>query len=119
MEEENLENPIIEPKKKNPNNIFGILCLIGTCILCFVVPSLSSFHTFAIYQTSYIKHNGGSASVTYTMFYYPVTLFFQSICGLIAGIIFTKIGVHWSNLIGVSIYIIAAVFMYSFCFYNM
>ena len=112
MEEENLENPIIEPKKINPNNIFGILCLIGTCILCFVVPSLSSFHTFAIYQTSYIKHNGGSASVTYTMFYYPVTLFFQSICGLIAGIIFTKIGVHWSNLIGVSIYIIAAVFMY-------
>ena len=112
MEEEIPKNPIIEPKKKDPNTIFGILCLIGTCILCFVFPSLYSFHTFAVYQTSYIKHNGGDASVTYTMFYYPVTLFFQSICGLIAGIIFAKVGVHWSNLIGSSIYILASVIMY-------
>ena len=112
MEEEVQIEPIIEQKKKDPNTLFGILCLIGTCVICFVFPSLFSFHTFAVYQTSYIKHNGGDASVTYTMFYFPVTLFFQSICGLVAGIIFTKVGVHWSNFIGSSIYILAGFIMY-------
>ena len=112
MEEAIQEAPIIEPKKKDPNTVFGILCVIGSCIICFVFPSLFSFHTFAVYQTSYIKHNGGEASVIYTMFYYPVTLFFQSICGLVAGIIFAKVGVHWSNLIGSSLYILAAFLMY-------
>lgn len=115
MEEENQDNqeiPLAEPKKKDPNTVFGILSLVGTGVLCFVVPSVSSFHTFAVYQTSYIKHNGGEASVTYTMFYYPVTLFIQSIMGLFAGTIFAKVGVHWSNLIGCSIYITAAILMY-------
>ena len=113
MEEDQIkDNPIVEPKKKNPNTVFGILCLIGTCIICFVFPSLFSFHTFAIYQTSYIKHNGGDASVIYTIFYYPVTLFIQSIMGLFAGMIFAKVGVHWSNLIGSVIYILAAIIMY-------
>jgi len=113
MEEKN-ENlkPIIEQKKKDPNTIFGILCLVGTCIICFVFPSLFSFHTFAVYQTSYIKHHGGYASINFTMFYYPVTLFFQSIFGLLAGIIFAKFGVHWSNLIGSGIYILAGFIMY-------
>jgi hypothetical protein len=112
MEEEVQIYPIIKEKKKDPNTLFGILCLIGTCIICFVFPSLFSFHTFCVYQTSYIKHNGGDAIVTYTMFYYPVTLFFQSIFGLIAGIVFAKLGVHWSNLIGSAIYILAGVIMY-------
>ena len=113
MEEDQIkDNPIVEPKKKNPNTVFGILSLIGTCIICFVFPSLFSFHTFAIYQTSYIKHNGGDASVIYTIFYYPVTLFIQSIMGLFAGMIFAKVGVHWSNLIGSVIYILAAIIMY-------
>ena len=112
MNEDVLNSPIIEQKKKSPNKIFGILSLIGTCVICFVFPSLFSFHTFAVYQTSYIKHNGGYASVTYTMFYYPVTLFLQSIMGLFAGIIFAKVGVHWSNLIGSAIYILAGFIMY-------
>ena len=111
-EEENQGIPVAEPKKKDPNFIFGILSLIGTGMLCFVIPSLSSFHTFAVYQVSYIKHNGGDASVTYTMFYYPVTLFFQSIMGLFAGVIFAKLGVHWSNIVGCAIYILASFIMY-------
>ena len=112
MDEEIQENQIIEQKKKDPNKIFGILCLVGTCILCFVFPSVFAFITFSVYQTSYIKHNGGKVSVINTMFYYPVTLLFQSICGLVAGVLFTKIGVHWSNLLGTSIYILASFVMY-------
>ena len=93
MEEEKEEISVIEEKKKDPNTIFGILSLIGIGMLCFVIPSLSSFHTFTVYQTSYIKHND-DASVKYTMFYYPVTLFIQSIMGLLAGTIFAKVGLH-------------------------
>jgi fucose permease len=33
--------------------------------------------------------------------------------GLVAGIIFAKLGVHWSNLVGCVIYILAAFIMYS------
>ena len=107
------EKPLIEPKKENnPNKVFGILCVIGSSIIRFIFPSLFSFHTLCIYQVSYIKRNGGDAEVIYTMFYYPVTILFQSIFGLFAGIIFAKVGVHWSNLIGTAIFLLAGFIMY-------
>ena len=107
------EKPLIEPKKENnPNKVFGILCVIGSSIIRFIFPSIFSFHTLCIYQVSYIKRNGGDAEVIYTMFYYPVTILFQSIFGLFAGIIFAKVGVHWSNLIGTAIFLLAGFIMY-------
>ena len=112
MNQEIQESSLKDVKKKNPNFIFGILCVIGSAFLSFVYPSIFSFHTFCVYQTSYIKHNGGDADIIYTMFYYPVTLLFQSFFGLLAGIIFSKVGVHWSNLIGTSVFILAGLIMY-------
>ena len=112
MSQEIDASPLIQQKKKNSNLFFGVLCVIGSSIISFVYPSIFSFHTFCIYQTSYIKHNGGKADIIYTIFYYPVTLLFQSIFGLIAGIVFAKVGVHWSNLIGTAIFVLAGFFMY-------
>ena len=106
------KSTLIEQKKKNPNTVFGVLCVIGAFLICLVFPSIYSFHTLSIYQVSYIKHNGGDANVIYTMFYYPVTLLFQSIFGLFAGVIFAKVGVHWSNLIGTAIFLLAGFIMY-------
>ena len=106
------ETPLMEQEKKNPNTVFGILCVIGAVILSFVFPSIFSFHTLCIYQVSYIKHNGGDADVIYTMFYYPVSVLFQSIFGLFVGFIFAKVGVHWSNLIGTAFFIVAGFIMY-------
>ena len=106
------KSTLIEQKKKNPNTVFGVLCVIGAFLMCLVFPSIYSFHTLSIYQVSYIKHNGGDANVIYTMFYYPVTLLFQSIFGLFAGVIFAKVGVHWSNLIGTAIFLLAGFIMY-------
>ena len=71
-----------------------------------------AFNTLAVYQKSYIKHNGGTADISYTMFYYPVLLLFQSIFGLIAGVIFAKIGVHWTNLLGTSLFVLSGFIMY-------
>ena len=112
MSQEIDASPLIQQKKKNSNLVFGVLCVIGSSIISFVYPSIFSFHTFCIYQTSYIKHNGGKADIIYTIFYYPVTLLFQSIFGLIAGIVFAKVGVHWSNLIGTAIFVLAGFIMY-------
>ena len=112
MSQEIQLEPLNEPKKKNPNFIFGVLSVIGSCLINFVYPSVFAFCTLCVYQTSYIKHNGGTADISYTMFYYPVLLLFQSIFGLIAGIIFSKVGVHWTNLIGTFIFILAAFIMY-------
>ena len=106
------ENSLVEQKKKNPNTIFGILCVIGAIIITLVFPSIFSFHTLCIYQVSYIKHNGGDAKVLYTMFYYPVNNIFQSIFGLFVGIIFAKVGVHWSNMLGTAIFVLAGFIMY-------
>ena len=112
MSQEIQLEPLNEPKKKNPNFIFGVLSVIGSCLINFVYPSVFAFCTLCVYQTSYIKYNGGTADISYTMFYYPVLLLFQSIFGLIAGIIFSKVGVHWTNLIGTFIFILAAFIMY-------
>ena len=112
MSQEIDASPLIQQKMKNSNLVFGVLCVIGSSIISFVYPSIFSFHTFCIYQTSYIKHNGGKADIIYTIFYYPVTLLFQSIFGLIAGIVFAKVGVHWSNLIGTAIFVLAGFIMY-------
>ena len=106
------ETTLIEQKKKNPNTVFGILSVIGSVIITFVFPSIFSFHTLCIYQVSYIKYNGGEADVIYTMFYYPVTVLFQSIFGLFVGFIFAKVGVHWSNLLGTAVFILAGIIMY-------
>ena len=108
-------NPTTESKKsekKNPNFIYGVLCVIGSSLMNFVYPSFFAFCTLCVYQTSYIKHHGGTADIIYTMFYYPVMLLFQSIFGLIAGIIYSKVGVHWTNLIGASLFILSCFLMY-------
>ena len=110
--EVDVRSTLIHQKKQNPNTVFGVLCIIGSSIMRFMFPSIYSFHTLCIYQVSYIKHNGGDANVIYTMFYYPVTLLFQSIFGLLAGVVFEKIGLHWSNLIGTAIFLLAGFIMY-------
>ena len=76
-------------KEKETKNTFrnGILSVIGASFINLIYPSIFSLCTFVVYQTSYIKNNGGNVNINHTMFYYPVILLFQSIFGLIAGYI--------------------------------
>ena len=104
--------PLIESQIKKTNFIYGVLCIIGASLINFSYPSIFAFNTLAVYQTSYIKHNGGDAYINYTMFYYPVNLLFQSIFGLIAGIIFSKIGVHLTNFLGTVLFVLSGFIMY-------
>ena len=103
-----IENSVV--KKKEPNIQFknGVLSIIGASLINFVYPSIFSFCTLAVYQTSYVKNHGGNVNINYTMFYYPVVLFFQSIFGLIGGYINNKIEVHWSNFLGTFLVILGS-----------
>jgi len=107
MESENKEKK--ENKKEFKN---GILSLIGASFINLIYPSIFSICTFVVYQTSYIKNNGANVTINHTMFYYPVVLLFQSIFGLIAGFIYKRIEVHWSNLLGSVLVILGSLILY-------
>lgn len=101
-------------KQKENSHEFkkGILSTIGATLINFVYPSCFSMTTFSVYQTSYVKHYGGNVNINHTMFYYPVLLFFQSIFGLIGGVIYSRIEVHWSNFLGTFFLLLAGLIMF-------
>ena len=103
-------------KKENKENKTslknGILSVIGACIINLIYPSVFSLCTFVVYETSYIKNHGGNVNINHTIFYYPVLLLFQSIFGLIGGYIYTRIDVHWTNLLGTILVILGSLILY-------
>ena len=112
IEKEKEVNSIIQKEKAKKRFIQGVLSIIGASLINFVYPSIFALSTFIVYQLSYIKNNGGDVNIDQNIFYYPVVLLFQSIFGLIAGIIYTRIEVHWSNTLGTFLLIIGCIFLY-------
>ena len=90
----------------------GFSTLIGAIIINFFSGAIYSLCTLAIYQISYIKAKGGSISIEHLTFYYPIELVFQSLSAFGSGIIYKKMGLHATNLIGVTILIIGYYIMY-------
>ena len=113
-EKELVDNKNINDLTKDERIHFrnGVLSIIGASILNFVYPSCFAFCTLVVYQTSYVYCHGGNVRIVHTIFYYPVLLFFQSIFGLIAGIIYSKIEVHWSNFLGTVLLVLGGFIMY-------
>ena len=111
------DNAVVYPenKKENvPKNTFrnGVLSVIGASFMNLIYPSIFSLCTFVVYQTSYIKNNGGNVTINHTMFYYPVILLFQSIFGLIAGYIDARLHVHWSDLLGSALVVLGSLILF-------
>ena len=90
-------------KFKDKNFVKGISTLIGAGCLNFLVGAIFSLCTLSVYEISYIKGKGGSIEIEHLTFYYPVEIFFQCISAFISGIIYKKLGLHKTNLIGVII----------------
>jgi len=116
-EENPADNAVVyvdNKKEKEPENSFrnGVLSVIGASFMNLIYPSIFSLCTFVVYQTSYIKNNGGNVNINHTMFYYPVILLFQSIFGLIAGYIDARLHVHWSDLLGSALVILGSLILY-------
>ena len=81
----------------------GFSTVIGAILINFLSGGIYSLCTLAIYQISYIKAIGGSIEIEHLTFYYPIELVFQSITAFISGIIYKKLGLHLTNLIGITI----------------
>ena len=107
------ESEIVRKKEKRHEFIKGIKSIIGASLINLVYPSVFALCPLAVYQTSYVKYHGGKVNINYTMFYYPVLLFFQSIFGLIGGVIYSRIEVHWSNYLGTLLLGTAGLIMYA------
>ena len=83
--------------------IKGISTMIGAACLNFLIGSIFSLCTLSIYEISYIKAKGGSINIDHLTFYYPVEIFFQCISAFASGLIYKEMGLHITNLIGVTI----------------
>ena len=90
-------------KCQDSNFSKGISTLIGAALMNFLIGAIYSLCTLSVYEISYIKGSGGSISIEHLTFYYPIEVFFQCISAFISGIIYKKIGLHWTNFIGVLI----------------
>jgi len=100
------------PKRKIKIQIRGITTLIGASCINFVIGALFSLLTLAIYEISYIKGKGGKITIEDITFYYPIEIFFQCIFSFISGIMYQKLGLHLTNLIGVIILCSGYIIMY-------
>ena len=90
-------------KFKDKNFVKGISTLIGASCVNFLVGAIFSLCTLSVYEISYVKGIGGSIEIEHLTFYYPVEIFFQCISAFVSGIIYKKLGLHKTNLIGVMI----------------
>ena len=81
----------------------GISTMVGAACLNFLVGSIFSLCTLSIYEISYIKAKGGIINIDHLTFYYPVEIFFQCISAFFSGLIYKEMGLHITNLIGVTI----------------
>ena len=90
-------------KFKDKNFAKGISTLIGASCVNFLAGAIFSLCTLSVYEISYIKGIGGSIEIEYLTFYYPVEIFFQCISAFVSGMIYKKLGLHKTNLLGVII----------------
>ena len=90
----------------------GFSTIIGALIMNFLNGSIFSLCTLAVYEISYIKEKGGSIEIEHLTFYYPIELMFQCISAFFSGLLYKKMGLHATNLIGVTLLIIGYYVMY-------
>ena len=90
----------------------GFSSVIGAIIMSFFMGAIYAISTLAIYQISYIKAKGGSIKIEHITYYYPIELFFQCVSSFFSGIIYKKLKLHVTNLLGVTTVIISYYIMY-------
>ncbi len=90
----------------------GFATLIGASLINFLAGAIYSLCTLAVYEISYIKSIGGSINIDHLSFYYPIEIIFQCFSSIVSGIIYKNMGLHITNLIGVTIVCFGYFLMY-------
>jgi Na+/melibiose symporter-like transporter len=95
-------------KLKDQNFLKGISTICGASLLNLIAGSVFSVCQLMIYEISYIHHANPGNGITSDneTFYYPVELLSQTIATFFSAILDKKLGLHYTNLIGMVILII-------------
>ena len=91
------------PKHKGKIQLKGVTTIIGASFINFIIGAIFSLCTLAVYEISYIKGKGGDIKIEDLTFYYPIEIFFQCVSSFFSTIIYHKLGLHLTNLIGIII----------------
>ena len=81
----------------------GVSTLIGAGLMNFLAGAIYSLCTLSVYEISYIKSIGGSIKIDHLSFYYPIEIIFQCFSSIASGIVYKAMGLHITNLIGITI----------------
>ena len=92
-------------KLKDKNFLKGISTVIGAAILNFVIGAIFSVCQLVLYEISYIRWTNPNNNITIDneAFYYPTENISQHLASFFSGILYKKIGLHYTNLIGIII----------------
>jgi len=90
-------------KLKDKTFLKKISTFLGACVINFLSGTIYSLCTLSIYEISYIKEKGGSINIDHLSFYYPLEIIFQCFSSIISGILYKELGLHLTNLVGVTI----------------
>lgn len=90
-------------KLKDKNFLKSISTIIGAALINLIAGVIFGICPLILYEISYIKgiNPESTISIDNQAFYYPITKFFQHISSFLSGIIYKKIGLHYTNLIGI------------------
>ena len=97
---------------KDKNFRKGFSTLIGACLVNFFAGAIYSLCTLAVYEISYIKEIGGSINIDHLAFYYPIEIIFQCFSSIASGIVYKEMGLHVTNLVGITIVTFGYFLMY-------
>ena len=97
---------------KDTNFRKGISTLIGAGLMNFLAGAIYSLCTLSIYEISYVKRVGGNINIDHLSFYYPIEIIFQCFSSIISGIIYKELGLHLTNLIGITVVALGYFMMY-------
>ena len=89
-------------KLKDKTFLKAISTVIGASLIYFLAGAVFSVIQLLLYQISYIhwKNPGSKITLNDQTFYYPTQKISQHIAALICGFIYIKIGLHYTNLMG-------------------
>lgn len=92
-------------KFKDKNFLKGISTVIGASLLNFISGAIFSVSQLLLYEVSYIHHVNRDNKITsdHESFYYPIEVFLQTIATFFSAILYKKLGLHLTNLIGMVI----------------
>ena len=89
-------------KLKDKEFLKGVSTVIGASLLNFIAGAIFSVSQLLLYEVSYIHHVNPGNEITSDneSFYYPIEIFLQTIATFFSAILYKKLGLNYTNLIG-------------------